>query len=110
MTQVEKKAQSKMDEILIDDPQLVELILDWNGRNERRKELQTEINELDIDEVKDRVAMKLLDFGGDVAEPVIFRLEGSDITVKMTPPGESKGVSFETKPKRRFALRVPKED
>ena len=107
MTTVNQEAQTRMDETLVDDEELVRLLQEWAFKKAKASELNRQIKDLGLDELKQKVRTKLHDFGiDDSNEPLRFRAAGTGIVVSVTPPGESKHVEFETTPKLQLRLVV----
>ena len=98
-TDVQQDEQMGLNETVIADPDVIDLLTKWGKVDTERKTLTRAIKNLGIDEIKDELKAKLQDYGiSDAAQPVRFRLAGSGLIVKVTPPDPARDVEFTTKP------------
>ena len=111
MATVATQPQIHMEEITIDDAALTATIKQWAEANRKRKAYNADIKALMIDDLKEKVEATLLDYGiADIQRPVLFRVPGTGLTIKVSPPGEAKDVEFTTSPKRRMSLKEEKDE
>ena len=109
-TDVERNEQMELNETVIADPDAIDLATQWGKADAERKRLNKKIKDLGINEIKDSLKAYLQDFGiADAKAPVRFRLGGSGLVVKITPPGPAREVEFTTEPKMRMSLSKEEE-
>ena len=111
--QVASDEQMGLAERQVVDAALETLALKWAAAQAKKRTMNATIKALGIEELKDQVKAKLVDYGlpEQGEEPVRFRVGNTGLVLKVSPPGEPKEVeAFVTHPKLRLALQTPKEE